>query len=262
MERGPQLDQSPWTAAPAHCALLCDDVHVWRAGLDHEPECIERLAALLSDDERARAERFHFERDRSRFIAGRATLRAILGRYIACDPAALTFGYGARGKPFLSVPGASNVRFNVSHAGALALYAVARGRELGVDVEKIDRRVDMGVAERFFSPHERRVLRSLAPARAAEAFFAIWTRKEAYIKGKGEGLSLRLDAFDVSAGEPPAILRSDDDPQDAQRWRLVDLGPLREYAAALAVENGGCRVARWQWSAPCGCAGAGEAHGS
>ena len=257
MKRARRSEQSPWTAPPGHCALLEQDVHVWRTGLDHEPDCIERVAATLSADERARAGRFRFERDRSRFIAARATLRAILGCYTACDPAALTFGYGARGKPFLSGPRTFDIRFNVSHADALALYALARGRELGVDVEKIDPRVDLGIAERFFSPHERAALRALDSERATEAFFAIWTRKEAYIKGKGEGLSLRLDAFDVSPGEPAVLLRSDEHPGDAQRWRLLDLGPLGDYAAAVAIDGGvECTVARWRWTAPCGCTGA------
>jgi 4'-phosphopantetheinyl transferase len=248
-----QLDQLPWTAAPDHAALLPQDVHVWRTWLDHEPGCIERLGATLSHDERARANRFHFDRDRSRFVAARATLRAILGRYLQCDPAALAFGYGAKGKPFLAAPRAIDMRFNVSHADALAVYAVSNGRDIGVDVERIDRRVDVRIADRFFSQHERAALRSTTAARVTEAFFAIWTRKEAYIKGKGEGLSLRLDAFDVSIGEPAALLRSDDHPDDAQRWQLVNLSPAPDYTGALAVEGGDCTVARWAWSAPCGC---------
>jgi len=228
-----------------------DEVHVWRAALNIKESRVQSLRRTLTADERARAERFHFQQDREHFIVARGLLRAILGRYLDVDPSQLRFSYSPYGKPSLArESGGGDLCFNLSHAGGLALYAVTRGRDIGIDVERI--RADLAdeqVAERFFSPREVAALRALSGNMQPLAFFNCWTRKEAYIKARGEGLSLPLDQFDVSLapGEPAALLRINGNAQEASRWFLQELAPSPVYAAAVAV--GGCdwRLKCWQW---------------
>jgi 4'-phosphopantetheinyl transferase len=142
--------------------------------------------------------------------------------------------------------------FNLAHSHELALYAITRGREVGIDLERIrSNLVDEQIAERFFSPREVVVLRGLPTHRQREAFFNCWTRKEAYVKAKGQGLSIPLDQFDVSLapGEPAALLSTQWHPQEASRWSLQKLNPGCGYVAALAVEGHDWQVKCWQWSA-------------
>jgi 4'-phosphopantetheinyl transferase len=216
-----------------------DEVHVWRASLDVAPERIQSLGRTLSADERERAERFHFLRDRNRFVAGRGLLRILLGRYLQMPPDQLRFGYNSYGKPFLTNED-TFVLFNLSHSGALALYAVTCGREIGIDVEYVSEDVDIaGLGARFFSTSEVAVLNSLPADQKQRAFFACWTRKEAYIKARGEGLSAALDSFSVSLNpaEPPELLNVENDPQEISRWCFQDIHADSRYAAAVAVEG-------------------------
>jgi len=232
-------------------ALGRADVHVWRTALDRPADAVAALAETLSGDERDRAARFHFERDRRRFTAARGGLRALLAAYLGVTPAAVAFEYGAHGKPRVAeAPAGGDLRFNVSHSAGVALYAVARGREVGVDVE--GHREDFAtaeIAERFFSPAERRALSALPPERRCEAFFACWSRKEAYIKARGLGLSLALDAFDVSLapGEPAALLATRDDPAERDRWSLRALDPGPGLAGAIAAEGRDWTLSCWRW---------------
>ncbi len=231
-----------------------DEVHVWRAALDQTPSQIHGFLHYLAADERARAERFYFERDREHFIVARGVLRAILGSYLNRAPECLSFCYSSLGKPALAGESDGDaIRFNVSHSHGVALYAVTRGREVGIDLERI--RFDLAVAEiaeRFFSRREVAMLRTLPPEGQRQAFFRCWTRKEAYTKARGEGLSLPLDQFDVSLapGEPAAVLGTQRDPSEAFRWSLQELTPAPGYVAALAVAGHGWRLACWQWPAP------------
>ncbi|MGD0652454.1 MAG: 4'-phosphopantetheinyl transferase superfamily protein, partial [Verrucomicrobiia bacterium] len=200
----------PWRSPPETLVLGCDEVHVWRATLDQTPSQIQSFLHNLAADEQARAERFYFEKDREHFIAARGVLRAILGGYLNRPPECLSFCYNSHGKPALAGESDGDaIRFSVSHSYGVALYAVTRGREVGIDIERI--RFDLEVAEiaeRFFSRREVAMLRTLPTEVQREAFFRCWTRKEAYIKARGEGLSLPLDQFDVSLapGEPAAVL--------------------------------------------------------
>jgi 4'-phosphopantetheinyl transferase len=238
-----------WARAPARVQAARDEVHVWRASCGLTPVEILALRRLLSVDELERAGRFHFARDRDHYTVARAVLRDILGRYTGLPPASLRFKYSSFGKPSLD-DGAGGVRFNLSHSGGIALYAVGLGREVGVDVEQLKDEMDCdGVAERFFSPSEVAALRSLPPEVQKRAFFACWTRKEAYIKARGEGLSLPLDSFDVSLApdEPAALLRTRDDAGEASRWTMRELSPGLGYAAALAVEGRDWQLRRLRW---------------
>ncbi len=216
---------------------------------------MESLAQTLAPDERARAERFRFDRDRTRSIVARGLLRAIIARYLDREPGALTFQYNRYGKPSLpdELDG-ERIHFNVSHADSIALYALTRGRAIGVDIEYI--RADMvteGIAERFFSPREVAMLHALDPALQREAFFACWTRKEAYKKARGEGISVGLDRFDVSlaTNEPAVILASREDGEALPRWFLHHLTPAPGYVGAVAVQGEPCTVTCCQWQEPC-----------
>ena len=244
----------PWRSPPETLVLGSDEVHDWRATLDHIPSQVQSFLHNLATDEQARAERFYFEKDREHFIVARGVLRAILGGYVNRAPECLSFCYSAYGKP--SLAGESDgdaIRFSVSHSHGVALYAVTRGREVGIDLERI--RFDLAVAEiaeRFFSPREVAMLRTLPTEAQRQAFFRCWTRKESYIKARGEGLSLPLDQFDVSLapGEPAALLATQQDPSEAFRWSLQELTPAPGYVAALVVAGHGWRLTCWQWPDP------------
>jgi 4'-phosphopantetheinyl transferase len=244
----------PWRTPPETLVLGSDEVHVWRATLDQTPSQRQRFLHNLAADEQARAERFYFERDREHFIVARGVLRAILGGYLNRMPACLSFSYSSHGKPALAGESDGDaIRFNVSHSQGVALYAVTRGREVGIDLERI--RFDLAVAEiaeGFFSRREVATLRTLPTEAQSQAFFRCWTRKEAYIKARGEGLSLPLDEFDVSLapGEPAAVLGTQQDPSEASRWSLRELTPAPGYVAALAVAGHGWSLTYWQWPDP------------
>ena len=241
----------PWSLPPEPLSLDRDEVHVWRALLDQTPSQIQSLFRNLDADERARAARFHFARDREHFIVGRGVLRSILGGYLNRPPECLSFRYNANGKPALAGdPDADTLRFSVSHSGEIALYAVAPGRDVGIDVERI--RPDLGVAEiadRFFSPHGAATLHALPADLKRQAFFRYWTHNEAYVKARGEGLSLPLDRCHVSLAPPvPAAVRpTAGDPSGSLRWSFHELIPAPGYVAALAVEGHEWRLACWQW---------------
>lgn len=225
------------------------EVHVWRVRLDGE-RSIDGGAGL-SDDERARAKRFRFEKDRARFLRGRFILRSILGRYLSIDPARIRFAYGCFGKPFLAQPTEPRIRFNLAHSENLALLVVARGCEVGVDVEKIrPEHAERDVAERFFSTREFEKLSRLPADLWPEAFFRCWTRKEAYIKAMGMGLSAPLQDFEVSLGpdEEPALLWHRTEPEQTSRWSLQELRPAAGYVGALAVEGRGWNLEWREWA--------------
>lgn len=241
-----------WSAPPEPPALGPDEVHVWRVRLEQPGPLLGRLRALLDAGEAGRAERFHFARDRDRFVVARGVLRVLLGSYLGVGPETLGFAYNPFGKPSLRHgEAAPPLRFNLSHSHGLALYAFARDRELGVDVERV--RAEFAseeVAESFFSAREAGALRGLGPALRTAAFFNCWTRKEAYIKAVGEGLSRPLESFTVSLtpGEPAALLSVEGDPAETRRWSLMELEPAPGYAAALAAERPGWRLSCYEWS--------------
>jgi len=243
-----------WAPAPAGAlALAHDEVHVWRASLRPSPAVLARLEATLSADERARAARFRFDEHRVAFIAGRGVQRGILGRYTGVPPAALAYREGSHGKPELDGAAAGQeIRFNVSNSGDLALYAVTLRREIGVDLERLKPMPDgMDIASRFFSAPENEVFAALAEEARDLAFFRCWTRKEAYIKAVGEGLSMPLDCFDVAfaPGEPARILCTRGNPDEAARWTMLGLEPGPGYVGALAVEGGGWHPVLYDWDA-------------
>jgi 4'-phosphopantetheinyl transferase len=227
---------------------LRSSVHVVRVRLDDSPEA---AMELLDAGERARAARFVFDRDRRRFVNAHAWVRAAIGRCLGRDPAVLRFATGPRGKPHLAGE-AIDLRFNLSHAGERALIALTLARDVGVDIEE-ERPVEVSeLASRFFSPAESRTLQLLGASERLPAFFRCWTRKEAFIKALGDGLSFPLDGFDVSLDESDAdqLLRAcRAAPEALQQWRILSLPVDAGYAAALAVRAGDWLVVRWDGAA-------------
>jgi 4'-phosphopantetheinyl transferase len=241
-----------WLPAPADDALNDDAVHVWRVDLAQPDEYVRILRDVLSSDELKRADSFYFQHDRRRFIVGRGALRTILGRYLGAPADRLCFTYTLYGKPQLSSgQGSPALQFNVSHSDDLALCAVARGRIVGVDLERIRANIDYGeLAERFFSRAECAMLLALPAPLKLQGFFNCWTRKEAYIKARGEGLSLPLNRFTVSlAPDRPAQMISAEEPGEVVRWSICELHPSPGYAAALIGEGRGWRIAYRRWQA-------------
>jgi 4'-phosphopantetheinyl transferase len=188
-----------WLPTSRTLQLCSGEIDVWRADLECPPSVLEKYRASLSVDEQERADRFYFREDRNHYIASRGILRLLLGWYTNRRANDLRFDYGAQGKPSLGNHVNSAVTFNLSHSQGLAVYAFALRRQLGVDVERIRPNIAIEeIAERYFSPNEMSELRAVPPGDRREAFFLCWTRKEAYIKARGEGLRIALDSFDVS----------------------------------------------------------------
>jgi 4'-phosphopantetheinyl transferase len=219
-------------------ALDVAEVHLWQASLDGRPADI--FESFLSADELNRANRFHFTADRTHFIVARGLLRNLLAAYLGINCTELRFSYGAKGKPFLLLDGQTQINFNLSHSHGRAAFAFSRGRELGVDLEyvKEDFEAEL-VANQFFSRSEVLALRAVPAELRNQAFFNCWTRKEAYIKARGEGLSMPLDEFDVSLrpGEPAALLNNYREEREVGRWSMNAIPAPEDYVGALVVEG-------------------------
>lgn len=236
-----------WYPGAGVSALPTDEVHVWRAYLPVAPE-IHSLARLLSEDERDRAARFQQPVDRHRFIGGRALLRILLARYLHAEPEDMRFTYGPYGKPMLpkrSLPG-----FNVAHSGSLVLVSVAMTEAVGVDVEQIRDEVDITqVASHVYSPQEHSAVAALPPAARRDAFFTCWTRKEAWLKACGAGLTIDPTTFSVPLSPirsfemmAPAAVSAKPD-----RWAVWDIDPGDSYKGAVAIQGIGWKIRCWEW---------------
>ncbi|MGQ0715384.1 MAG: 4'-phosphopantetheinyl transferase family protein [Gemmatimonadaceae bacterium] len=238
-----------WLGRPADAALTPNDVHVIAAALDDPDAAAIDLLGTLDREERGRADRFHFPRDRDRFRIGRGMLRGLLAHYTGVPPDRIRLKNGARGKPALDDANAA-LHFNVSHAGGVALFAFTRLTELGIDVEHIHEMPDLlPIAERFFAPAERRALRKLDGQEQLEAFFVCWTRKEAYIKAIGEGLACPLDRFVVTMhpDERARFVEIGGDGIAAAMWTLEDLRPAPGYVGAVAIPSVAPTIRCWRW---------------
>lgn len=215
-----------WLTPPADLLISQDEVHIWRACLRISSEKLIHLRSILAPDELERAGRFRFDKDRARFTAARGILRVLLGRYLDAEPRTVKLRYSEHGKP-----GVENLSFNLSHSHEAALYAVTRSRALGVDLEYIRHGFAWEpVARDFFLPQEVAAIWRMPPPLRARSFFALWTRKEARMKAAGEGL-----------GGPAAL------PAPFDCFRVTKFKVHPEYAAAVAVEGRGCRLATWDF---------------
>jgi 4'-phosphopantetheinyl transferase len=234
---------------PRRVPLGPDEIHLWLISLARPPLPLPTLQKTLSSDERERASRFHFNRDQRRYVTSRGVLRAILASYLDLDPVTLSFQYSPHGKPSL-LP-AAELRFNLSRSDEQLLVAVNLNRDIGVDVECLRPMSDLdAIARRFFAPAEAARLASLPDAVRVRAFFECWTRKEAFIKAVGEGLSMPLDSFEVAFGPEmtPALLGVRGSEVAARRWSLWGLDPASDVLAAVAVEGRGMSLRPLSWS--------------
>jgi 4'-phosphopantetheinyl transferase len=253
--RAPAFDpkttcSSSWTKAQLPLAFPAGRIDIWRVRLD-EPAAIASAAGVLSPDEQARASRFHFERDRIHFTRCRSALRELLSAYLAIPAAEIRFEYMASGKPQLSAgQNPRSLHFNVSHSADMALIAVC-DRRIGVDIEKIRTDVETStLAERFFSLRERAGLKALPDQLRVPGFFACWTRKEAFLKATGDGLSFPLADFSVTThpGLQPELEEINGNTAAGRQWSLTDLSVADGFRAAVANEGSRCKLKTYAWN--------------
>jgi len=236
-----------WELPPRELGLENNQVHLWLITVPTELDSLHDYRLCLTEEERTRADRFHFPQDRARFTLGRGALRKLLMRYSGTTE--ISLAANEYGKPHLTQP-ASSLQFNVAHSGDLVLLGFSRGRPIGVDIERF--RPDFAttdIAQRFFAPDEAVTLAALPQPDRVRGFFNCWTRKEAYIKARGLGLSLPLNSFSVAfaSGAPAGLTRVAHDPAAPQRWTIMDLQTSQDYAAAAAFEGRDCAVRQWRW---------------
>ena len=227
--------------------LNADTVHVWYVFSDlvDDPRVLERYAAIMSDDERTRRDRFVRAADRHQFLVTRGMLRTLLARYLETEPTELFFAIDRYGRPSLSRPG-SRIEFNVSHTRGLVACAFAQVPEIGIDVEDIERRpVSPDLARRFFSAAEATALEAVPAPDRLSRFFDYWTLKEAYLKARGTGLTLPLDSFtmQIESGKPAQIQFTAADDDDPASWQIVQFDPSRRHRLAVAVRRRGADLA-------------------
>ena len=243
-----ELMISSWCPPPASVNPGKEEVHLWLADQDDPKLDPEAQILILSKSERNRAARFHFPLHRGRFIRRRVFLRCVLSSYLRRAPEALAVALDRYGKPFIRSP--APISFNLSHSGQWALLAVAAGINVGVDIEQIRHGIRTeAIARRFFSPREQQDLFRVPSPQREGAFFSAWTRKEAYVKARGVGLSIPLDQFSVTLlpGTPSALLEADTDGGSSLDWRLIDLTVKPGFAAALAVRGRVRQLKCWIW---------------
>lgn len=238
----------PAASLPDRLTLETRDLHLWFLPLDRPAERVARLEALLSPLEVERANRFHLPVLRHRHAVAHGVLRELLGAYLGA-PFKMEFSIGPKGKPALEKGDRPDpFHFNLAHSGDYALYGFARS-ELGVDIELMREDRDLlGLARRFFAPLEHATIQALPDAGRRAAFYQVWTRKEAYIKARGTGLSERLDGFDVTArpAEPARVLRVSTSDEIADEWSLFDVQPLPDVAGAVALRGHDWKVRAWR----------------
>jgi 4'-phosphopantetheinyl transferase len=239
----------PWNKTPAAITLTEQHVDIWRAPLDLTQGEINDYRELLSPDEFARAYRFKTKRKQREYLISRGLLRRILGLSLQLNPRELEFKYTEHHKPYLEITRRGlPVSFNVTHSHGLALIAVTLGHAIGIDIEHVRHDVRFRqLAGRFFSAQEARALETYTEAGLPRAFFACWTRKEAFVKALGDGISFGLNEFSVSVDplDDAVALTTHWDPDEARKWSLVNIATHADYLAALAVEGQGCIIRGW-----------------
>ena len=242
------LDPRPsdWRILFGSISLPDGGVHIWRLHLDKPQRAIDRMSTLLAGDEPARAGRFVKPLHRRRFAVAHAGLRLVLAKYLPVHPKQIQFQTNPHGKPRLVQNG--EIAFNLSHSADLALIAVTSHPAIGVDLERYRPRLEAEkIAKRHFSESEVEILFDLPEDQREGAFYACWTRKEAYIKARGEGLALGLKRFDVAfaPGLRPGLLKSDEGEAELKRWSFINLAPAPRCAAACVVEGQVSELCCW-----------------
>ena len=239
-----------------HSQALLDNgsVHIWKIESEKLADREDYFYSILSSDENSRARKFHFDKERLRFIVARGGLRLLCAHYLGAGAKEIAFGHNYYGKPFVlnhKTHTASNIQFNVSHSGEYIVIALSQGVPVGIDIEQITNDIEfLEIAQNFFSPVEYAELIKQPVIEQCKAFFHIWTRKEAYIKAKGKGLSIPLDSFDVSIKtlDQSVSLNVGDAKNSENSWSIYDLTLTQGYAAALAIESGASRLSYFDLS--------------
>jgi 4'-phosphopantetheinyl transferase len=236
-----------WRRGDARPILGDGELHVWQVRLAVSEDELAELARLLAPDERTRAARFHFERDRHCFVAGRGILRSILGRYLACPPEEISFVYGLKGKP--SLPGAV-LQFNLAHSDGLAVMAVTRGGAVGIDLERVRTLQDFGsIMNSVFTEGEIEAIAALPAMDQLRAFFTCWTRKEAYLNATGDGITVPLQRFSIPVvpGSPTCMVHVDGASQEVTRWSFHELPLGPDYVGTVAFDGVIQTIQQYLW---------------
>ena len=245
--------QNLWIPSPKSLKVEDGETHIWRAFLEEKSLPMLALFNVLAIDEQNRASKYLFKKDREHFIVARGALRMILSRYLGIQPDKICFSYNSYGKPELNISeaGGNTLQFNVSHSGGVALYAITRAREIGIDIEYMrEANASLDVADRFFSSLEVSIIRGLPSCLQTAAFFTCWTRKEAYIKAIGMGLARSLSDFSVFILQrSPTDSLSINDIRLDDKWSLMTLPTEPDFMAALAVAGpiGTLRYFNWSY---------------
>lgn len=237
-----------WLNAPDHLTLSEDEVHIWRASLDLDEYFQSSFLKVLSPDENYRAQKFRFAKDNRNFIAARGILRSLLGKYLKISPAEISFQYSKFGKP--GIADNNSLQFNISHSQNIALFAFTKKFPVGVDVELVNHDIEVkDIATKFFSANEIMNLLALPEQEQTLGFFNCWTRKEAFIKAVGEGLSFPLDKFEVSLelGKPANLLATHWEPEAVSKWSMYSISPGANFVGSLAIEGLVEKVNFWNW---------------
>ena len=243
--------QTAWKEPPSSLELTPNQVDLWCAQVDAQPDVVAEFHSTLSVEEKSRANRFRFPRDRSRFVVSRGVLRVLLSSYLRSSPRAVRLATDEKGKPFVPVDQHPNlrapIRFNTSHSESWSVFAFSKELELGIDVEYVQRDVDYeAILESQFSEAEKTQLRALSPDARRLAFFRLWTRKEAYLKATGDGLRTALDSFTVplerDLGRPITLTMN-----ELSISMLYSFIPAHDYEGALVVVGSGHDLRFWRW---------------
>jgi 4'-phosphopantetheinyl transferase len=237
-----------WLNPPDNLNLSDDEAHIWRADLKFN-ECFQTsFLKLLSPDEKSRAQKFRFTKDSRNFIIARGILRSLIGKYLKIKPAEISFRYSEFGKP--GIADNHSLQFNISHSKNIALFAFIKKLNVGVDVEFVNPDIEVkDIAEKFFSPNEVLNLYALPEKQHTLGFFNCWTRKEAFIKAVGEGLSFPLNKFEVSLepDKPAKLLATDWEPKAVSKWSIFSMSPATNFVGSLAIEGVVEKIKFWNW---------------
>ena len=237
-----------WLNPPHNFIVSEEVVHVWRADLEVDESSQRSFLKLLAPDEESRAGKFRFAKDRRNFIAARGMLRVLLGKYLETNPAEISFEYSRFGKP--GIANSNALRFNITHSQNIALFAFTKKFTIGIDVEFVNPDIEVkDIAKKFFSTNEIMNLLALPVKQQALGFFNCWTRKEAFIKAVGEGLSFPLDKFEVSLepGKPAKLLATHWEPAAVSKWSMYSMSPEPNFVGSLVIEGLVEEVAFWNW---------------
>jgi len=237
-----------WSSPPARSILPRGELHIWRISLEINSSYLAGYQSSLAKDELYRASKFRYANDRLHFIAARGILRGLLANYLCIDPKDITFRYGPHGKPDLVND--RSLKFNLTHAAGMALVALTKKHNIGVDLERIKVNVEFEeIAKQFFATGEVKNLLALPIDQRPQGFFNCWTRKEAFIKAKGNGLSFPLDQFEVALkpNEPAELLATKWDAKEASKWSLFELDPGEGFVGAVAIDGPADVLKLWQY---------------